>query len=93
MSRPGAEILTTIQDQYHTITILKADAIWAVYYQNKPINIRASGTLLYIPIKYKKASFSNSGHAIALAKRLNKQFNTKDFTVVKLTHAETIFSE
>jgi hypothetical protein len=40
--------------------------------------------------KYKKTSFSNSGHAFNLAERLNKKFNTKDFTVVKLVSGEQI---
>ena len=43
--------------------------------------------------KYKPVSFSNSGHAINLAKKLNKQFNTNKFTVVLLKYAETIYSE
>lgn len=35
--------------------------------------------------KYKKVSFSNPGHAINLAKKLNKVFATEDFKVYKLT--------
>jgi hypothetical protein len=34
--------------------------------------------------KYKKVSFSNSGHAFNLAERLNKIFKTTDFAVYKL---------
>jgi hypothetical protein len=40
--------------------------------------------------KYKKVSFSNPGHARNLAKKLNKLFKTTDFSVVKLTHGETV---
>jgi len=40
--------------------------------------------------KYKKVSFSNSGHAFNLADRLNKKFNTDKFSVVKLVDGETI---
>ena len=40
--------------------------------------------------KYKKVSFSNSGHAFNLADRLNKKFNTTAFTVVRLLEGETI---
>ena len=43
--------------------------------------------------KYKKVSFSNPGHAINLAKKLNKQFKTEDFTVVLLTVGQTIYPE
>ena len=38
--------------------------------------------------KYKKVSFSNSGHAHNLAEKLNKIFNTQDFSVFKLTTGE-----
>ena len=41
--------------------------------------------------KYKKVSFSNPGHAINLAKKLNKQFQTTDFSVVKLTAGESVY--
>jgi len=41
--------------------------------------------------KYKKSSFSNPGHAINLAKKLNKQFKTTDFTVHKLTQGEVVY--
>ena len=34
--------------------------------------------------KYKKTSFSNPGHAFNLAERLNKQFNTDEFCVVRM---------
>jgi hypothetical protein len=40
--------------------------------------------------KYKKVSFSNSGHALNLAERLNKMFNCQDFSVYKLTTGEKI---
>ena len=41
--------------------------------------------------KYKKVSFSNPGHAINLAKKLNKQFNTDQFTVVVLDKGKQIY--
>ena len=43
--------------------------------------------------KYKKVSFSNPGHAINLAKKMNKLFKTKDFTVVLLDSGTTVFHE
>jgi hypothetical protein len=36
-------------------------------------------------------SFSNQGHAINLAKKLNTQFRTNKFSVVLLTQGETVF--
>ena len=71
--------------------VLDADAIYAVFYQGKPINLRSLNSLVNYPgPKYKKVSFSNSGHAFNLAQRLNKLFKTADFTVVKLTQGEVI---
>ena len=43
--------------------------------------------------KYKKVSFSNPGHAISLAKKLNIQFKTDKFSVVLLTKGEVVYSE
>ena len=71
--------------------VVASDGIWAVYYQNRPINLKSESTIAFTPPKYKNVSFSNKGHAINLAKKLNKQFNTTDFTAVVLSHAETIY--
>lgn len=92
MARPKPDILLEVVDKnYNTEQILDADAIYAVYYDNKPINLRTMNTLVNYPgPKYKKVSFSNSGHAFNLADRLNKKFNTNKFAVVKLTHGEII---
>ena len=73
--------------------ILASDGVWAVYYQNKPFNLRSDSKVAFVAPKYKTTAFNNSGHAINLAKKLNKQFNTKDFTVVFLDHVKTIYPE
>lgn len=93
MSRPKPDIILehTNPKNYKSEQVLKADAIYSVFYQNKPINLRSLNTLVNYPgPKYKKVSFSNSGHAFNLAERMNKLFNTKDFQVVKLTQGEVI---
>jgi hypothetical protein len=41
--------------------------------------------------KYKKVSFSNPGHAINLARKLNAQFKTDKFSVVLLTQGAQVF--
>jgi hypothetical protein len=41
--------------------------------------------------KYKKVSFSNPGHAINLARKLNTQFKTDKFSVVLLTQGAQVF--
>lgn len=88
MSRPKPEILLSHTDNktYKSEQILAADAIYAVFYDNKPINLRSLNSLVNYPgPKYKKSSFSNSGHAYNLAEKLNKLFKTDKFEVFKLT--------
>ena len=94
VSRPKPTILVEITNKatYKTDQVLASDGIWAVYYQGRPINIKTQNMLVQYPgPKYKKVSFSNPGHAINLAKKLNKQFQTDEFTVVKLTAGEPIY--
>ena len=96
MSRPKPTILLEHIDKktYKSEQILEADAIWAVFYNNKPFNLKSSNSLTNYPgPKYKKVSFSNPGHAINLAKKLNDMFNCTDFTVVKLSSGEIISTD
>lgn len=96
MSRPKPKVILEYanKDNFKVEQILESDAIWAVFYQGKPFNLK-SGSLVtsYPGPKYKKVSFSNPGHAYNLAKKLNKLFKTEDFQVVKLTSGEIIKSE
>ena len=94
MSRPKPTILLEAvnKQSYKAEQILSADAIFSVFYDGKPINLRTLHTLLSYPgPKYKKVSFSNPGHAINLAKKLNKQFQTDQFTVVVLDKGKQIY--
>lgn len=91
MARPKPTVLLdhTNQKTYKAEQVLEAEAIFAVYYQGKPINLRTLNTLVNYPgPKYKKVSFSNPGHALNLAERLNKLFKTNDFSVYKLVEGE-----
>lgn len=91
MSRPKPKILLefTNKKNYRTEQILESDAIWAVFYKGEPFNLKSASSISNYPgPKYKKVSFSNPGHAINLAKKLNSMFNTTDFQVVKLTTGE-----
>jgi len=88
MSRPKPTVLLeqTNKKTYKTDQVLEADAIWAVFYKDKPVNLKTTSIVAErLGPKYKKVSFSNAGHAFNLAEKLNKQFNTNDFSVYKLT--------
>ena len=87
MSRPKPNVLLefTNNKTYKSEQILEADAIWAVFYDKEPFNLKSANSLTNYPgPKYKKVSFSNPGHAFNLAERLNKIFQSEEFKVVKL---------
>lgn len=91
MSRPKPNILLEITNKknYKVEQVLEADAIWAVFYKDKPVNLKTTSVVAHdLGPKYKKVSFSNSGHAFNLAEKLNKLYNCNDFCVYKLTDGE-----
>jgi|TARA_B100001094_G_scaffold328180_1_gene387990 hypothetical protein len=91
MSRPKPNVILehTNKESFKLEQILESEAIWAVFYQGKPFNLKSGSMISSYPgPKYKKVSFSNPGHARNLAKKLNKLFDTNDFTVYKLTDGE-----
>jgi len=93
MSRPKPTVLLELTNKktYKTEQVLEAEAIWAVFYKDQPVNLKTSSLVAQqIGPKYKKVSFSNSGHAINLAEKLNKMFNSTDFSVYKLTTGERL---
>jgi hypothetical protein len=94
MSRPKPEVLVEITNRstYKTEQVLAAQGIWAVFFDGQPINLKTSNLLVQYPgPKYKKVSFSNQGHAVNLAKKLNTQFKTDKFSVVLLTQGQQIY--
>jgi hypothetical protein len=94
MSRPKPQVMIehTNKQTYKTEQVLAAEGIWAVFFDNSPINLKTANMLTQYPgPKYKKVSFSNSGHAINLARKLNTQFKTDKFTVVLLKSGDKIY--
>ena len=94
MSRPKPLVLVehTNKSTYKTEQVLASEGVWAVFYNNTPINLKTSNMLVQYPgPKYKKVSFSNPGHAINLARKLNLQFKTDKFTVVLLQAGNQIY--
>jgi hypothetical protein len=93
MSRPKPRVLIehTNKTTYKTEQVLASEGIWAVFFDNQPINLKTANLLVQYPgPKYKKVSFSNPGHARNLAKKLNTQFKTDKFTVVLLRSGDQV---
>lgn len=96
MSRPKPKVLVELTNKttYKTEQVLASEGIWAVFFDSKPINLKTSNMLVQYPgPKYKKVSFSNPGHAINLAKKLNTQFKTDKFSVVLLKSGDQIYPD
>lgn len=93
MSRPKPNVMLEVTNKknFKTEQVLEAEAIWAVFYKGKPFNLKTSSIIAHqLSPKYKKVSFSNSGHAYNLAEKLNKLFNCDDFAVYKLTTGDKV---
>ena len=94
VSRPKPTVLAEIVDKstYKTEQVLASEGVWAVFYDSKPINLKTFNLLVQYPgPKYKKVSFSNPGHAINLAKKLNVQFKTDKFSVMLLNSGNQVY--
>jgi hypothetical protein len=94
MSRPKPTVLLehVNKTNYKSDQVLSSEGIWAVFYDGKPINLKTQNMLVAYPgPKYKKVSFSNSGHAINLCKKLNILFKTDKFTVVLMKQGDQIY--
>jgi hypothetical protein len=96
MSRPKPTILMDYTDPktYKSEQVLEAEAIYAVFLDGKPINLRSLNSLVNYPgPKYKKVSFSNPGHAFNLSEKLNKLYKTDRFKVHQLVAGSQIFEK
>ena len=94
MSRPKPHVLLehVNKTNYKSDQILSSEGIWAVFFDNQPINFKTQNILVAYPgPKYKKVAFSNPGHAINLAKKLNTLFKSDKFSVVLLKAGDKIY--
>ena len=94
MSRPKPQVLLEITNKqtYKSEQVLASEGIWAIFLDNKPVNLKTTSMLAHQSgPKYKKSSFSNPGHAINLCKKLNTLFKTDKFTVVLLKQGDRIY--
>lgn len=96
MSRTPSKVLLELVDKrtYRVDQIVEANGIWAVYYNDQPINLKNQHYLdnTVVP-KYKKTSFSNPGHARNLCRKLNQQFKTDKFSVVFLSVGTKVYPD
>lgn len=96
MSRTQPKVILEIVDKetYKCDQVVEASGIWAVFYDDQPINLKSSHFLdNETTPKYKKTSFSNPGHARNLCRKLNKQFKTEKFTVVFMNSGSTVYPD
>lgn len=93
MSRPKPTIVIQHVDKknFRAEQVLESEAIWAVYYKEKPFNLRSESLITNSSVtKYKKTCFNNPGNAKALAEKLNNLFRCEDFSVYKLLVGEKV---
>jgi hypothetical protein len=96
MSRTQPKVLLEIVEKttYKCDQIVEASGIWAVFYDDQPINLKSSHYLDSNTVpKYKKTSFSNPGHARNLCRKLNNQFKTDKFSVVFLSTGTKVYPD
>ncbi len=96
MSRTQPKILLELVDKktYKTDQVVEASGIWAVFYDNQPINLKNQHYLDSSAVpKYKKTSFSNPGHARNLCRKLNTQFKTDKFSVVFMNQGTKVYPD
>jgi hypothetical protein len=87
------EVLLEIIDKatYNSEQVVKSDGLYAVFYDNSPINIRNLNILSGASAKYKRTTFINKGHAVNLSKKLNTKFRTDKFSVVMLATGPQVY--
>lgn len=89
--RTGAAIITTHHDKKWNVTeLLVASSVYVVLYRGEPFTVRMRSALTDKPPKYRRTSFTYAGMAKCLADRLNKRFNTTDFTVHMVSIGEQV---
>jgi hypothetical protein len=88
-NKPPTVLLTKSSDgSARTTEILSADAVYAVFYDGKPINERHTHPLH--STRYDRPVYVNSESAISVAKRLNREFTTDLFTVHHMISGDVV---
>ena len=96
MSRTPPKVIIESVDKktYKVDQIVEAAGIWAIFYDDQPINLKHSHHLDNTATpKYKKTSFSNPGHARNLCRKLNAQFKTDKFSLVFMNQGTKVYPD
>jgi hypothetical protein len=85
MSRPKPIVLAQqrIGKTDFEMVIQQGDGYWVVVWQGQPVNV-VRNYYYGDNKKYTRNGFAHEGHALNLCRKLNSQFKTEDFTVVKV---------
>jgi len=84
MARPEPKIIVEQEvDNGDVWQVLETTATYIITYRGRPVNIRVIiPGLGHTKFKYKRASYSEEGTAIAQVRRYNRNFNTTDFDYI-----------
>jgi hypothetical protein len=82
MKKKQGQAQHRILDQ-HFEWVASTGSVWTVLCQGEPVHVRKEHQLK-TDTKYLRSHFSQAGSARLLAMKLNKMFNTTDFTVAEL---------
>jgi len=96
MGRTQPKVILELVDKttYKNDQIVEAAGIWAVFYDEQPINLKSQHYLDSESVpKYKKTSFSNPGHARNLCRKLNQLFKTEKFSVVFMNSGTKVYPD
>jgi len=84
MARPSPRVIATYFDGVKEIELLDRPEVYCVLYQGKPISLRVNTyNLNGSPKRYPRTAFTTLAPCANLARLLNKQFETTDFTASK----------
>lgn len=86
MSRPQPTVLLEHEDDnLSTWQVLEGEQTYLVTYKGQPVSIRVLKASLGEDKKsYKRMSYTELGTCLAQVRRYNKNFNTTDFSYIKV---------
>ena len=84
MSRRAPKIIDSYLDKTVEYELTESTGLWAVLKQGKTFNLRRSYPHAKNKFTYPKSLFPSRGHAVLLAKKLNRMFDCNEFEVVNI---------